>query len=171
MANELLASAYDEIDRTKAARLRDCSKVLTFRVYENGEKRLDRMNSCRVRLCPLCSWRRSLKIYHNTKKIIDYIAEHDGYNYIFATVTLKNCAADELSGTLDLLLDGFNRLMQTKALKAASRGWYRGLEVTHDVNPFVTEKMYFRRSKYYDDLGLTVGSPNPNYKFESSVIL
>lgn len=61
MANELLAMAYDDVDGKKADRLRACGKVLTFLVDEYGKKKLTNAESCRVRLCPLCTWRRSLK--------------------------------------------------------------------------------------------------------------
>lgn len=135
MSNEYLSIAYDEIDKKKAERLRACGKVLTFDVDERGNKRLVNAESCRVRLCPLCSWRRSLKSYYNTMKIVDYINEH--YNntaYIFVTLTVQNCNADKLSDTLDLLFSALKRLTSLKAIRAVWRGSVRNVEVTHNVN-------------------------------------
>lgn len=135
MSNEYLSIAYQEIDKKKSERLKLCGKVLTFDVDERGNKRLVNAESCRVRLCPLCSWRRSLKSYYNTMKIVDYINEH--YNntaYIFVTLTVQNCNADKLSDTLDLLFSALQRLTQRKDIRAVWHGSVRNVEVTHNVN-------------------------------------
>lgn len=163
MANEILACAYDDIDPAKAVRLRQCSTLLTFAEYEDGTKRLAGMNSCRVRLCPICSWRRSLKCYHNTRRIMERIDADGGYGYIFLTLTLRNCRASELSGVLDDMLAGWNRLMQIKAIKQAVRGWYRGIEVTHDTDEVITPARMKQARGYYTRRGLSVGDRNPGF--------
>lgn len=134
MANELLAMAYDNIDSRKAERLRDCARVLQFRVYEDGHKRLQSMSSCRVRLCPICTWRRSLKVYHNTVRIVDFLNEKRGYNYIFLTLTVRNCSADELSSTIDKLMQAWTNLFKRAAVITAVKGWMRSMEITHNVD-------------------------------------
>lgn len=134
MANELLAHAYDSIDSHKAARLRDCAKFLSFRLYSNGEKKLHSMSSCRVRLCPICTWRRSLLVYHNTRKIMDWINNNEPQTYIFLTLTVRNCDGDELGDTLDNMMAGFSRLTRVQPWIRAVNGWYRGLELTHNCN-------------------------------------
>lgn len=163
MANEMLACAYDSIDPAKALRLRQCSSMLTFAEYPDGKKKLVGMNSCRVRLCPICSWRRSMKCYYNTQSIMRRIDASGEYGYIFLTLTLKNCAGRELSHTLDVLLQGWNRFMQTKRLKQAVKGWYRGLEITHDTDPTITADRYRRAKAYYSARGLRVGDKNPGF--------
>lgn len=134
LANEYLALAYDDIDKRKAERLRSCGKFLLFDVDENNNKRLVSANSCRVRLCPLCAWRRSLKCFHDTMQIVQYINEHYKLSYIFVTLTVRNCKADKLSETIDLLLSAFNRLFKRKEIVRAWRGCVRNLEVTHNVD-------------------------------------
>lgn len=136
VSNEYLSIAYQEIDSGKAARLQECSTSLVFRRYETGERRLHSMNSCRVRLCPLCTWRRSMRTYANNKRIFDYIAA-DGkkYGYVLLTLTMKNVRAKELSSSIDSLLYAFKLLAKTVPFKKAVKGWYRGLEVTHNVDP------------------------------------
>lgn len=135
LANEYLSLAYTDIDKKKADRLKSCGKVLTFDLDKEGNKKLVGAESCRVRLCPLCSWRRSLKSYYNTMKIVSYINEHyDNVSYIFVTLTVKNCYADDLSNTLDLLFSALQRLVQRKDIKAVWRGSVRNLEVTHNVD-------------------------------------
>lgn len=132
MANELLSVAYEGVNPYKAARLRDCGNFLIFAFDESGKKRLKHMDSCRVRLCPMCAWRRSLKVYVHTTQILDAVAGE--YAYIFLTLTVRNCAADELSGTIDLLMAAWDRMARRSAFRKAVKGWYRGLEVTHNVD-------------------------------------
>lgn len=163
MANELLALAYDSIDEKKAMRLRDCAKMLTYRVYDDGQKRIDSISSCRVRLCPICAWRRSLKVFYNTQKIIEYLNNKQQYNYIFLTLTMRNCKANQLNDTLDLVFKSWNRFMQLDALKSAVKGWYRGVEITHDTDEYITDERYKRAKKYYDMRGIAVGDYNDNF--------
>lgn len=133
MANTLLALAYDDVNERKAERLRECAVFLEFTVLEDGNKKLKTMNSCRVRLCPLCAWRRSLKVYHNTKAIMT--ALEGKYAFLFLTLTVRNCKGSELSETIDLMMAAWNRFVQRKAIKQAVKGWYRGLEITHNTDP------------------------------------
>ena len=132
MANTLLSMAYEDINERKAERLRDCGNYLSFAVLADGNKKLKHMSSCRVRLCPLCAWRRSLKVHAHTVQILDAM---DGeYAFIFLTLTVRNCEADELSATIDAMMDGWNRMSRRAVFKKAVKGWYRGLEVTHNVD-------------------------------------
>lgn len=132
VANEYLAIAYDEVNASKAERLRACATTLTFSVTETGKKQLKSANFCRVRLCPMCAWRRALKVYSNVVKVLD---EMDGSHvFIFLTLTAKNCSGAELSGELDRLMAAWKRFEHRKPFKQAVKGWYRGLEVTHNVD-------------------------------------
>lgn len=133
MNNELLSYAYESVDQKKAERLRECGDVLRFRVYETGEKKLDFMNSCRVRLCPLCSWRRSLKAFYHTNQICVYLAGLREYRYVMLTLTVRNCAGDQLGETIDTMMHGWNRFMQRKRCKTSIKGWMRSLEITHNT--------------------------------------
>lgn len=135
MANELLAMAYDSVNPDKAARLRDCGTFLIFRVSPDGKRTLNNMSSCRVRLCPLCSWRRSLKVYANTMRIIQHLESQRPYAYIFLTLTMANVRGDKLSGALDQMLSAWNRFAMRVDVAKAVKGWYRGLEVTHNIDP------------------------------------
>ncbi len=142
VANDYLAVAYDSVDKRKAARLRECCNALVFDADGTGAKRLVSASSCRVRLCPLCTWRRSLKAYYNTMRVVDFINQHSPTtSYIFVTLTIRNCIGAALSETLDTLYAGLQRLCQRKDIRAVWRGSVRNLEVTHNVN---------RDSKDYD---------------------
>lgn len=134
-ANTYLARAYDEISTSKAERLRECATVLSFNVGSDGNMRLHTMSSCRVRLCPMCAWRRSLKIFSNVSKIMDGMTTERKYGFVFLTLTVSNCEGDKLSKTIDGMMDGWKRLVERKAFRDAVKGFYRGLEVTHNVRP------------------------------------
>ena len=135
MANELLSLAYQEIDESKAARLRECATWLSYRKENSGVLKLSRANFCRVRLCPVCQWRRSLKAFGQTTKIIKAYESEKQHSYAMLTLTAKNCTADELSTVIDNLMAAWGRLTRRTPWLKVVLGWYRGLEVTHNTDP------------------------------------
>ena len=80
-----------------------------------------------------------MKIGANVRKLLNSM---DGkYAYIFLTLTVKNCEGDKLSETIDQMMEGWHRLTSQKAFKQAVKGWFRALEITHNVD---------RKSSAYD---------------------
>jgi plasmid rolling circle replication initiator protein Rep len=145
MLNSMLAYAYEDIDKKKTVRLRECATVLGFLPTETGKK-LRVANFCRVRLCPTCTWRRSLKLQSQMHAIMNAMAA-DAVNggkklaFVYLTLSIKNMTGDKLSGALDKLNLGWKRLMKTETVKNAVEGYFKSLEVTHNVDP---------QSKSYD---------------------
>lgn len=131
LMNGYLALAYDEFCSHKAERLRDCASWLQFTREGDGSMKLHKANFCRVRLCPVCAWRRSLKTYGQVRAIMNELG--DNYAYVFLTVTVKNCSGDNLSDTITQVGEGFHRLMKYKEVKKVCRGFYKGMEVTHNI--------------------------------------
>ena len=76
----------------------------------------------------MCSWRRSLKIFGQVSRVMDYVEENYNYRYIFLTLTVKNCYGEDLRDTLDLMTKSFNKLSERKAFKQAVKGYFRSLE-------------------------------------------
>lgn len=164
MANEMLSIAYDSVDRAKADRLRACASSLTFRRYDDGSMKLDSMNSCRVRLCPMCAWRRSLRNFYNNLAIARYLdSQPHGGAWLALTLTVKSVSGSELSPELDRLFYAFKKLFLQKRVKSLVKGFYRGLEVTHDCDEYITCASYQRRKKWLDEQGLKVGDKNPTF--------
>lgn len=130
LQNTYLAYAYDDIDINKSHRLRDCATWLEFVRGDDGLK-LHNANFCRVRLCPICAWRRSLKTYSQVSAVVD--AMHDKYSFIFLTLTLQNCRPDDLSDTITHLINSFNLFIKYKSVKQAFKGVFRALEITHNI--------------------------------------
>lgn len=114
--------------------LQGCATYLEFAITEGGRKMLHKANFCRARMCPMCSWRRSRKIYGHVSAIMDALHEQTpDRRYVLLTLTVRNCAADQLDSTLDKMFAAWKRLTETKEFKQGVDGWYRALEVT--VNP------------------------------------
>lgn len=136
VSNELLSSAYDDVDKSKAERLRHCCEFVQFSFDPGtGRKTLSAANFCRVRLCPICSWRRSLKAQAQMMQIAQFIENDPNLkvSYILLTLTVENVGASELSSTIDLMMKGWDRLSRRKRYKDAVLGHYRALEITHNV--------------------------------------
>lgn len=113
----------------RAEALEHCSSFLVFSLFDDGTKKLTKANFCRIRLCPMCAWRRTLKVFANMTKIMSHII---GYRFILLTLTVKNCSGLDLSSVLDSLFSGWNLFAKFKAFKKSIKGFYRGLEVTYN---------------------------------------
>lgn len=146
----------------KAKRMEECCDVLTFKLTDEGLK-LYQAYYCKVRLCPMCNWRRSMKIAWQNKQIVEKANESYKLRWLFLTLTVKNCEADQLKETVDHMMKAWNRFIGYKRIKEAVKGYFRALEITKDRDEFVTKKRYFRNRKYYDKQGLKPGDSNPNY--------
>lgn len=163
MQNELLALAYDSVNPDKANRLRDCGRNLTFRVYEDGTKKLDSMVSCRVRLCPMCTWRRSLVNFSNNVSIVNLLESEKPRSWLFGTFTMRRCSASDLNEQVNTILYAWKKFQMNTDVKKAVKGAYRGLEITHDVEPYITEESFKKRRKWCQQRGLKAGDENPTY--------
>ena len=148
---ELLAESYCRIGYVnKAQRVSECGTLLEFHRAVNAVSappsvngraeavgtadgwKLHNANFCRDRLCPMCSWRRSYKIFGQVSQIMDVIA--DDYCFIFLTLTVPNCEFDKLCDTLDELQKGWYRFIHYKPVKTAVRGYFKVLETTRNRN-------------------------------------
>lgn len=160
-----LASSYRRLGMdNKAYRLSECGTFLEFRRYEDNVLKLNQANFCKVRLCPMCSWRRSLKIYGQVSRVMDEVTFNGDYDFIFLTLTTRNCIGVDLSHTIDVLFGAFKKMVKRKMFKASIKGYFRALEVTHNLNyhskffdtyhphihcVLVVNKSYFKGGKYY----------------------
>ncbi len=157
--------------RNKAYNLENCATYLEFKKFQDDSLKLSLANFCKVRLCPMCAWRRSLKIFSQVSKVMNVLEERKDYKFIFLTLTCENVNGDELNNQLDLLSKSFKKLFLRKKVKQSIKGYFRALEVTHDTNKYITKDMYYgnkdkhlkSRAKYYKGLGLKVGDLNPNF--------
>lgn len=132
----ILAASYERLGLKKAYRVQECGTYLIYkRNIETGVKKLKEGNFCKDRLCPMCSWRRSLKIFGQVSKVMDKALEVKDYRFVFLTLTCRNVYGEELNNCLDTMFKGFKRLTERKQFKNSVKGFFRGLEVTHNLDP------------------------------------
>lgn len=139
LTSEMLAQSYTRIGyQNKALRVADCGTFLEFAheiqvdgvIAEKGK--LHNANFCKDRLCPMCSWRRSYKIFAQVSQIMEQIGSD--YKFLFLTLTVPNCAPESLSETISRLMLSWNRLIDYKRFKKAIKGFFRALEVTRNFS-------------------------------------
>lgn len=134
-----LAASYERINESaKAARMRECGTLLEFKVFDDNAMQLHRANFCKIRLCPMCAWRRSLKIFGQVSQIMDEAQKDSNHEFIFLTLTIKNVLGNKLSAALDALLEGYRKLLRklsrNKKYKKYILGEFRVLEITHNLD-------------------------------------
>ena len=147
--------------------LEHCGDTLTFLQNAEGKKKLKTANFCRVRLCPMCQWRRSLKMFSQVKKITDKILENDkSTRFIFGTFTIKNTDAENLEVCINTLNKKFKYLVDqkktfapAKKLKQNLLGYLKAVEVTYNSKDktyhphlhviFAVKSTFFKNSSNY----------------------
>ena len=156
--NLMLGDSYERLNNfAKWDRVRLCATFLQFRKFKiDNSLKLTFANFCQCRLCPMCAKRRSLKVFAHTSKIMNAIL--NDYSFLFLTLTLKNCKAENLSDTITLLTKSFDKMFRRKAITNISKGWFRALEVTYnedgdEFHPHLhiiiaVQKSYFKKKDY-----------------------
>jgi plasmid rolling circle replication initiator protein Rep len=116
-------------------RIYDCSSELCFAVEKEGNKNLIIADFCKDRMCPSCQRRRSLKVYHQIKKICNYIvAEKPTVSFMMLTLTVPNVHRCDLPETIKHMMSSYHRLFRRSEVKKGILGWFRSLEVTKQKN-------------------------------------
>lgn len=131
---DLLAMVYQmNQNEKKAERLRGCADLISFAVDEEGRKRLNTAWFCRVRLCPICQWRRSLKVYGQAVEIMKVVDAEKKHGWVMLNLTVKNVDGCDLKNELDLLNKSWRRMTRTTTWKKIVLGSMRSIEVTHNL--------------------------------------
>lgn len=124
---------YLESGHVYARRMTDCSQWLDFALTSTDSDevafKLQSSKFCRVRHCPVCQWRRSLKWRAKFFQVLPQIRElYPTARFIFLTLTVKNCELSELRSQITIMNQAWGRLVKRKNFPAF--GWVRSLEVT-----------------------------------------
>lgn len=132
---------------------------------------------CKTRLCPVCSWRREIKISIHTRQILAAMLEQEkrGFKFLFLTLTVRNVWDCDMmphtsNNVFDRMLYAWHKLTTGSTAKYAKwfnsfvLGWYRGLEVTRNLDKYkvdyVTDQKTGKKKKVIvRDLS---GDPVPN---------
>ena len=167
------AMQIDETLMTPARlqQMRDCANYLVFS-DEGGKKKLVDANFCRIRLCPMCNWRKSLKMFSQVSEITDVMMSEVKVRFIFLTLTVKNPVAEDLIATLNQMNEGLKYLLQksktfapAKVLKQNLLGYLKSTEITFNsktntyhphfhillaVRPSYFDTGYIKRQQYQE---------------------
>lgn len=160
--SKLLAHKFSQINRRSYTdRMVACSQYLHFNQVlepETGAVKLKLFNArfCRVRLCPICQWRKSLMWIGRFMKALPRIREdYPNSEFIYLVLTVKNMPVEELRDSLDWMNRSWQRLIQRKAWPGL--GFVRATEITrsktNEAHPhfnalMMVPKSYFQ-GKYY----------------------
>jgi len=118
----------------KARRCRECGTWLLFgECPGDGAKHLFRANFCDQRLCPLCAWRRSMKLTAEVSAVLHRAAEcWPERGWVMLTLTQRNVPGQDLPDEVSRILDGWGKLHRRREFREVS-GWLRTLEVTYNA--------------------------------------
>lgn len=125
---------YSQVGMDKySQRIEGCSKWLQFALHglDDGSVSLKLFSAkfCRVRQCPVCQWRRSLMWLARFFRILpEFRADNPKVEFLFLTLTVKNCELSDLCETIASMQKAWNKLSQRKAYPAVAS--IRSLEVT-----------------------------------------
>ena len=150
MNNTALIESFIRLKRFRQAeQVSWCGTQLEFKAPADQSEapKLFKANFCKNRLCSMCTWRRSMKIFGQVSQVMDVI--QSDYEFIFLTLTVRNCSAEMLPAPIDQLQEGFNRLMKTAPIRKAFKGYFKALEITHHPE-------YLRDVEYHPHLHLIV---------------
>ncbi|MGG4125105.1 protein rep [Bacillus licheniformis] len=137
--SDLMAKHYEGLNERigapyyskRAKRMFECAEQLWFkRDPETGKLKLYQAHFCKGRLCPMCAWRRSLKIAYHNKLIVEEANRRYHCAWLFLTLTVRNVEGGELRPRITDMMQGFRKLFQYKKVKSSTLGFFRALEIT-----------------------------------------
>lgn len=155
-----LACVYKRIGYEKRSKLvGSCATYVDYDVHADQSVTLSRVYFCKDMLCPLCVWRKELKLFGQVSKIIDVLQEQK-YRFVFVTLTVRNCPAT--SEALKEVINDFNaaytKLTRLQRISRIVKGAFRSIEVTYneekdEFHPhihliWVVPKDYFTSTDY-----------------------
>ena len=129
-----VAGIYTQADYEKySKRIWECSQSLEFRVLTDDKQqthlKLHSARFCRVRLCPVCQWRRSMMWRARFLKALPKIcADYPRGRFIFLTLTVRNCRLEDLRDTIAWMNASWLKMIRRKNFPAL--GWIKCIEVS-----------------------------------------
>lgn len=123
-------------DLRRAGRVMECGTYIAGDIVQVDDKQLLKIthaNFCKVRLCPMCQWRRASKVQSQMFQVFDLLRPQN-YRYLLLTLTIPNPDGDHLKDKVDEMHKAWDRLMKRRDVKKVVKGFYRSLEITHNVD-------------------------------------
>ncbi len=136
--SDRVKSLYESTELERLGnRIKDCAQMLQFAAVESEEGglglKLRMAHFCRVRTCPVCQWRRSMKWRARFFKAIPKILEaYPNARFLLLTLTQRNCELTDLKATLSTMNQAWKRLSERQQFPAI--GWIKSVEVTRSLD-------------------------------------
>lgn len=128
----LMAEHHDVADlKKKAEKINECGNYLFFK-QKDEKMKLYQAYFCKARLCPMCNWRRSLKIAFQNKKIVEAVNDREKVQWLFLTLTVRNVEGENLKNMMDQMTKAWNRFAGYARFKKSVKGYFRAMEVTRN---------------------------------------
>lgn len=124
----------------RGRKIGNCSTLLGFANDVNLETaelklKLSRANFCKDKFCPVCCWRRGLRLQGKMFEALRAIeAQPPKYNWLFLTLTVRNCAVEDLRSTHKEMSAAWRRLTAREDWKNGVVGFVRSVEITRGAD-------------------------------------
>ena len=159
-----LSRIYEDLEMPlRADRVLNCGTQLEFLATEDLSESptLHHANFCKDRLCSMCAWRRSLKVFGQVSQVMDELQRTAPFQFVFVSLTVRNCSSDELKEKVNYLQRSFDVFRRMFHIKRAFLGYFKALEITRnpeqtpdlEYHPhlhciFAVDKDYFTSKDY-----------------------
>lgn len=134
---DVVAAAYQRDPERQVRRWGDriatCGQHITVAYDRSGEqwrRQIVRADLCRVRTCPICSWRRAERLAAEVGQRVRELCQPGGLIALMLTLTVENCGVEVLRETIRGMLAGWSRLRKRKLICDRVIHWTRSVEVT-----------------------------------------
>lgn len=121
--------------RRYATRMENCSTVMKTITNHNGHKTIQSQNLCRVRICPVCAWRKTSKQIAINYPTLSNIKElYPDAVFLFLTVTVKNCDINKVRTSTYKIRDGWRKIWLKLKKKYGALGYLMTMEIGRAEN-------------------------------------
>lgn len=118
----------------RGKRMQFCGHYLGLKTCPQcGRSEISSANLCRDRLCPTCQWRLSLRKFAEMCATVALMQDRETMNAGFLTLTVRNCAPEDLRYTLQTMAADWNRLLSQRWMKDILVGSARSVEITYNA--------------------------------------
>lgn len=127
-----------EVQQRRGQRCDTCSDILLFGIHQHVgtdtiKHKLRAAMFCRVRLCPMCMKRKSLRWKARFHTAWPQIKEqYPTSRYLHLVLTVRNCPVTELRETIKSMNEAWRRLISRKTFP--STGFIKSIEVTREMD-------------------------------------
>lgn len=131
---------YFERFKNYPKRFHSCSEQLAFALRANKETgeevlKLADAQFCRIRHCPICQSRLSMKWTAKFHQIMPrIITEYENTQFVLLTLTVKNCEVKDLKETIKSMNKAWHKLIRREFFTSRILGYIRSTEVTKNPN-------------------------------------